>query len=118
MSELLKTIIVPTADPLAILDQKILKMVVISNDSALVEMANNLSLKPPTAIDRYVIWYKAPDFVELQKQFSSLPDDLTQVKAFSLSTKNKVADVIKADETADYVRIDQSFTKAGLPEYN
>lgn len=118
MPTLQKTIIVPTADPSTVLDQKILKMVVVVNDSALVEMANNLALKPPTAIDRYVIWYKTPDFSELKKQYPALPEDLTQVKAFSLSTKNKVADIITANETIDYVRIDQSYTKAGLPEYN
>lgn len=118
MTNLQRTIIVPGGNPETILSQKILKMIVIVDNDSFVEKADNLALDKPAGIERYVVWYLSPDFDQLKKAYPDLPDNLSGVVAFSLSTKNKVADTIKSNEQLSYSRIDSSFTKAGLPEFN
>lgn len=118
MPVLQKMIMVPPSNPKTILDQKIIKFIVLVNDESVVVKANNLALDTPANVDRFVIWYKEPDLTNIKKENPSLPNDLSLVTAFTLSEINKVADVIMNSETIDYVRIDSAYTKAGLPEFN
>jgi hypothetical protein len=118
MTILKKTTICPDQDPIIVLNQKILKMVVISNNPNLVKAADDLAQVPPTSVDRKVIWCKNPNSCDLKKMIADLPDNLDGIQAFSLSTKNKIADTIKQWTFGDYVRIDSAYTDAGLPQYN
>ncbi len=113
-----KTIIYPGQDPESTIQLPALKLVIIADNNTLVTIADNLAQYPPTSVDRYVIWFKEPAGYNLHQRFPDLPADLSTVCAFSLSIKNKVADLILTSETLDYVRIDFSFTQAGLPKYN
>lgn len=112
-----KTTIYPDENPSPILNQHILKVVVLGNKVHLVKVADDLAIDPPTAIDRHVIWFKQPDPQLLLTLFPGLPQN-NNIKAFSLSTLNNIADIIYNNEPEDYVRVDQAYTRAGLPEYN
>lgn len=118
MPQLQKTTVVPPGNPTSVLNEKIIKMIVVTNDSEFVEKADNLAINAPTAIQRKVIWYKQPDWQQLKQMFAELPYNKVDIKAFSVSTKNKIADVITVNEQADYMRIDEAYTKAGLAEFN
>ena len=117
MSQLDKTLIIPEDDPNTVVGQPILKMVILGNNQHLAQIANDLALDPPV-VDRRVLWFKDPDMAALRHLFKSLADDLGDVLAFSVSTKDLVADYIRKGEQLDYIRVDQSYTRAGLPEYN
>ena len=118
MPQLEKTIIYPGNNPDPILEKSILKIVVLTDDLGLVKKANNLSLNPPTSVDRYVIWFKEFIANDINVKYPYFPNNLADIKAFALSTKNKVAKVIYKNESTDYVDLDAAFTKAGLPQYN
>jgi hypothetical protein len=118
MTELKKTTVCSNLDSISILDQQILKMVVISDNPTLVKVADDLAQVPPTSVDRKVIWCKNLNSHDLKKMIPDLPDSLEGIQAFSLSTKNKIADTILYWKFGDYVRIDSAYTNAGLPQYN
>jgi hypothetical protein len=118
MANFNKTIQIPPASAETVIGKPIIKMVVLGNYPDVVEKANNLALEPPTEVDRWVLWFKQPNESELNVLFPNLPDDISSIVAFSLSTQNRVADTITTQEEADYVRIDQAYTKAGLPGFN
>ncbi len=115
-----KTVKSPPGSHLEFIQRPILKIVVFGNHESLVEKADNLSLDPPTSVGRGVLWLV--DGTIPQDLLNEAPElakaDTSQQKAAALSTKNKLADTISVDEPDDYVRIDEAFTKAGLPEYN
>lgn len=114
---LTKTIIYPDNILEDKLKEKILKMVVLGDKQALVDTADYLAEEPPTNIDRCVIWYKQPNFNDLKTRYPELKN-YPDFKAFSLSTTNKVADVLPDNDQEDNARIDAAYTKAGLPQYN
>ncbi|ALM49775.1 hypothetical protein AMR72_13215 [Flavobacterium psychrophilum] len=117
MSTFQKTCISPDSGINTILNKPILKLVVIGDHEDIVSIADNLALYPPMNTERYVIWYPLVDANLLMTKFPGL-SDVGNIVAFSLSKTNKVADIIAANETADYVRIDYSFTKAGAAALN
>jgi hypothetical protein len=115
-----KTVKSPPGSHSEFIQRPILKIVVFGDHEGLVEKADNLSLDPPTSVDRGVLWLVngtiPPDLVDEVPELAKV--DTGQHKAAALSTKNKLADTISLNEPDDYVRIDEAFTKAGLPEYN
>jgi hypothetical protein len=114
---LLKTVIHPDTDPESKLQEPVLKMVILGNKTELVATADYLAEEPPTEVDRWVIWYKNPDMKALKKKFPVLKN-MPEFKAFSLSTINKVADVITVNDLEDELRVEKAYTKAGLRQYN
>lgn len=117
MKELEKTTIVPDEDPKNILKEPILKMIVLGNNKPLAVMANELAFYPPIK-DRRVIWYKHFTEDEIRRLFDDLTGDFNTILAFSLSTKNLVADYIRQGDIVDEVRMEEVYTNAGLPEFN
>lgn len=113
-----KTVTHPDQDPDDILNQPVLKMVVLVDDLDLVDIANNLALDPPISVDRWVVWFKDPDDDDMRRRIPDLPPELKEIQAFSLSPMNKVSDIIYRKEKVDYVRVEHAYTKAGLPENN
>jgi hypothetical protein len=97
--------------------EPVLKLVVLGNREPLATAADAMAQNPPTNVDRWVVWYKNPDMDALKAKFTELQDK-ENFKAFSLSTKNKVADIIKSEDLEDEVRVDEAFTKAGLKKFN
>ena len=118
MREYYKTLIIPGDNPATTFDKSILKLVILGNHEQAVKDADNLARFPPTSTDRYVVWFKNPTETEIKQYIPEFEDPQDDVVAFSLSTKNKIADYITKDEKLDYVRLDHSFTKAGSPEFN
>ena len=118
MSEIRKTIIVPGGNARDVVGKPILKMVVLGNNEQVAKSASRLALYPPTNTDRYVLWFKNPSHSELKQLFENLDEDISNVVAFSVSTKDVVVDYIRTGETIDNVRLDHAYTKAGLREYN
>lgn len=129
MSELKKTIIIPDDDAtnaegkpkLKISDvvgKPILKMVVLGDSEEVATFASHLAEEPPTAVDRHVIWYKEPDHSALKLLFKNLDDNIEGVLAFAVSTKDIVADYVRAGEKIGYTRIDLAYSRAGLSEFN
>lgn len=118
MPQLLNTTTVPPEDPTSVLGKNFIKMVVVVDDPGLVTIADNLTINAPTPIKRKVIWYKQPNWQQMNNDFKGLPVNTANIKAFSVSTKNIVADTINANEEAGYVRVGQAYSKAGLPQFN
>jgi hypothetical protein len=118
MEDLEKTTIYPDQNPNAVLSKKILKLVILVNNENLVVTADRIARDMPSDIDRQVIWYKNLNDIDLINKFPGLPDDLTGIMAFSLSTRNKVSDLIKNWQDGDYERIELAFNNAGLDENN
>lgn len=109
---LLKTTIVPPNDPTPILNNaNAIKMVLVVNNATYAQMADNLSLHPPVA-DRQVIWFTDGLPANYQTQFNI--DHLNTVVAFTLSLTNKVGDIIRNNETIDYVRLSLAYYNAGI----
>ncbi len=118
MATLTKTDVVPPKELNALLNQFALKMVILVNDPELADKADYLSQNPPLGFERKVIWIPNPDFAQLAKRFPGLSADITNIQAFSLSSKNIVSHVIKKDEVVDYALIGYAFSQAGLHQYN
>ncbi len=112
-----KTCIYPDPNIDNVLSKPILKMIVVGNYSDIVRAADNLALYPPMNTARHVIWYPAISANELRTKFPGLTN-VENIKAFSLSKSNKVGDIITKNETADLVRIDLCFTRAGAAALN
>ena len=100
-----------------------LKMIVFGEDQNLIEIADNLAQKAPTSLERGVLYITSgttgpiPTALKLAiPELSQL--DLSQVKAISVSTKNKIADKVLQGEPVDQVRIDHAYARAGLSEFN
>ena len=108
---LTKTITVPPGNPDATLHLPIIKMVVVVNDAALAQLADDLAQFPPIT-DRQVVWFQNGLPANYQAEFN-VPN-LAAVVAFSLSPENDIGDVISDDETVDDVRMDEAYTAAGL----
>ena len=117
MRTLEKTTIIPNGNAIDVLGQPILKIVVLGDDEPLAQIANELAYYPPF-IDRQVLWFKYPIEDELRGLFGNFDEDFDNIKGFSLSTKNVIADYITQGEIADPVRVELSYTRAGLPEFN
>lgn len=118
MSQSPKTTIVPPSNPDSIFNTNSLKFVLVTNDQDLASMASNMALDTVANIERNVVWFTQPDWENLKQLFGGLPDEIDGVKAFVLSTKNKVADIITSNEIADYVRVGRAYATAGLEQYN
>jgi|FLOH01.1.fsa_nt_gi hypothetical protein len=112
-----KTTIVPDGNPNEILELPILKMVVLRVNEQLVQIANDLALYPPI-IDRHVLWFTDPVENELADLFGNFDEDFNNILAFSMSTSNMIADYITQGEIIDIVRVEHSYTLAGLEEFN
>jgi hypothetical protein len=117
MSPLKKTTIVPDGNPKEVLNKKILKMIVLRDNTKLAEFANELAIYPPN-IERWVIWFKNPDENEIVKLFGNLDKDFNKIAGFSLSAKNEIANYILVNELIDILRVEEAYTDAGLPNYN
>lgn len=113
-----RTTIYPDQDPLPVMEEPILKLIVLSNDMEIVKNADNLAQSDPTSIGRWVIWMQQKDNDMLETLLNEVPNNVDEVVAFALSTVNLVADAILDSEEVDYLRLDEAFTKAGLPEFN
>jgi hypothetical protein len=118
MDDLEKTTIYPDQNPNSVLSKKILKLVILVNNENLVVTADRIAQDTPAGIDRQVIWYKSLNDIDLKTKFPGLPDDLTGILAFSLSTRNKVSDLIRNWSDNDYETIEEAFDNAGLDENN
>jgi len=112
-----KTTIVHAGDPTTAADAVLsnhnaIKMIVIINDASLAQTADDLAQNPPVA-ERLVIWFPGGLPATYQALFS-IESPETAI-AFSLKLDSTVADIIRtADQPVDYVRMDQSYFKAGL----
>jgi len=113
-----KTLIYPGENPCTVLSRKCLKIVVLTDNRDIVETAEILAQNQPTSAERHVIWYKEYNDSELKNKFPGLPDNLSGIEAFSLSTTNKVCEVIKKWKDGDYVRMESVFENAELAENN
>jgi hypothetical protein len=113
-----KTLIYPGENPVSVLSRKCLKIVVLRNNRDIVETAEILAQNQPTNTERHIIWYKSYDDNELKNKFPGLPDNLSGILAFSLSTTNKVCEVISNWKDGDYVRMESIFENAELEENN
>jgi hypothetical protein len=118
MGTLSKTSTIPPASAETVLGMPILKMVILGNYPDSVIKANDLATDPPTAVDRWVLWFQLPNEGELRTLFPALPTDIDNILGFVLSTTNKIADILYKNEPIDYVRIGLAFTNGGLPEFN
>lgn len=117
MCTLEKTTIIPDGNPNDVLGQPILKMVVLRENEPLAKIANDLALYPPN-IDRQVLWFTDPSEDELRDLFGNFDENINSIVAFSLSTTNIIADYIIQGEIIDHVRVEHSYTLAGLPDFN
>ena len=108
---LTKTTIAPPTNPDPVLSLPCIKMVVIVNDAALAQLADDLAQLPPI-VDRQVIWFQSGLPAAYQATFNIT--NLPTAVAFSLKTDNTIADVIRVGESVDAVRMDSSYTNAGL----
>jgi hypothetical protein len=108
---LTKTIIVPPGNPDVTLHLPIIKMVVVVNDAALAQLADDLAQMPPLT-DRQVIWFQNGLPASYQAQFK-VPDLATAV-AFSLSPENDIGTVIRQGDIIDEMGMDEAYTAAGL----
>jgi len=118
MSTLEKTIITTEDDLPTIIDKSELKVIVLGDKEELVSLLNAVSYYTPIGINRFVIWIQEPNRNVLKEMFPSLSKDIDNVKAFALSTKNKIAYSMKEDERESLFRADRLFIKAGKTIYN
>lgn len=118
MSTLEKTIVATEDDLESILDRSELKVIVLGDREELVSLLNAVSYYTPFDINRFVIWIQDPDFDMLKEMFPVLPEDLYNIKAFALSTINKVAYAMPEEESETLFRADRLFIKAGKSIYN
>jgi|GEM_PF-3299793 len=109
---LIKTTIVPPGDANAVLNQPIIKMIVIVNDPDLAQLADNLARNPPI-VDRQVVWFPGGLPANFQATFNI--DHIDTALAFSLKIDNTVADIITTDDRpVDAVRMAIGYNNAGL----
>lgn len=94
-----------------------LAIVVLGSNSELLEIADNMATNSGPW-PREVFHIEDPDFAKLKNQFPDLPTEITNVKAFALSTKRKVADIIDHTDEVSYLTVAESFTIAGFLKYN
>ena len=84
----------------------------------LTNYADFVAQQAPMGFDRYVVWVKDADFDSIRTQIPHLPEKLTTILAFSLSTINKVASFISEGDIIDIPGIDYLFILAGDIKYN
>lgn len=101
-----------------IINDPILKLIVINDEEDFVELADMVAQQDPMGMDRRVIWIKNCDHQSVYDQIPDLSVELNNVKAFSLSTINKAARIIDIDDDINFIRIDEAYIEAGKPEYN
>ncbi len=101
-----------------ILEKKTLKLIVLTQDEEFVGIADFVAQQAPMGFDRYVVWVKDVDFDSIRTQIPHLPEKLTTVLAFSLSTINKVASFMSEGDIIDIPGIDYLFILAGDIKYN
>src|ERR1700761_2251896 len=106
---LTKTTIVPPGNADAILKLPILKMVVIVNNAAIAQTADDLAQSPPIT-DRQSIWFPGGLPAAYQGKFPL--EDPANTVAFSLSTVNQVSDELMKGETIDDIRMEKAYDKA------
>lgn len=111
-----KTTTVPSQDPAAAIASATLKIVVLGNHPDIVDKAD-AAAQHPVIVDRKVIWYQQIP-TGLDTIFSGLPAEYSNIKAFSVSTINKVAYKIIQADPADHVQIMTAYNQAGLSQYN
>ena len=124
------TIIIPASDTTLaqklfnslIYGEDVLVVVVLGNDEIstnAVQIADKRAKAVVAGYERKVAWILDRNTLlqEINKIKPGTHDitnvDLSSVTAFSVSLSNKVADIIFAYDTIDYVRIEQAFLAAG-----
>ena len=109
---LTKTTIVPPGNADNVLNQPIIKLIVVMNDPNLAQLADDLAQNPPI-VDRQVIWFQNGLPANFQAMFNI--NNLNTALAFSLKIDNTVADVIRdTDNPVDAVRMAIAYNNAGL----
>lgn len=113
-----KTLVTETELPLDIISKRCLKLVILSNDESIVEMADKVAQQKPLGVERNVIWIKSPNISTIVKQLPEIGDSINDCIAFSLSTINKVGLSIDVNSPINFVRLDRAFIKAGKNQNN
>ena len=112
------TIISSSSVPTEILAKNYLKLIVITQDEQLTSLADALAQQAPMGFKRIVVLINDVEPDLITAQFPDLPASLTNVLAFSVSTINKVACILKEDDIIDIPGIDYAFILASDTKYN
>jgi hypothetical protein len=104
--------------PAEIMNKKCLKLIVLTQDDDFVSKADFLAQEAPMSMERYVVWIKNANIDSIRNQIPNLPERLSKVVAFSLSTINKLALVINEGDIIDIPGIDYAFILASDLRYN
>lgn len=113
-----KTTICIASIPAAVLSKSSLKLIMLTADESIVQMADKLVQKNPPLVDRCVVWVKDVDRNALIKQIPDISGQLDNCIAFSLSTKNKIGLIINSTDEFDYVILGSAFAEAGKSVLN
>ena len=113
-----KTLVTETELPLDVISKRCLKLVILSNDESIVEMADKVAQHDPLGVERIVIWIKNPDISRLKNQIPEFDDFIDNCIGFSLSTINRAGLAISNNSSVNYVQLDRAYIKAGKPEIN
>jgi nitrate reductase NapAB chaperone NapD len=112
-----KTIVCEGVIPLEVLTKQCLKLVILSDDENLVNLADTIAQQEPFGVDRIVVWIHNIDTTAITNQIPEI-DDIENILAFSLSTINKVGMVVTSSSTIDLVELDSAFIEAGKTDRN
>ena len=118
MSDLDKTTIIPGGDAKEVLNKPILKIIVLVDNREIAQYANDAARRPPTPVDFQVIWFKNPNLSEIKNLIENIDDNLDDVIAFSISTKNRAAYYIRQGSRLSVPIFRNAFIKAGYAEHN
>lgn len=119
MIVLKKTTTIPDEDPKNILSKKMIKMVVLIDDKATAEHADDAAHDPLVKeVDYWVFWFRKPDFNQIRKMIPGLPSDLGNVIYFTLSTNNTIVDIVRKGDNYNEMTFRKHFVRAGKPEFN
>jgi hypothetical protein len=109
---LLKTTINPTSRALRkVLGQKTVKLLVITDNARIAQLAYDHVQQTP-GDNRQLIWVPKTRQTTLHNAIPGLPGDLRGIDALALSTENKIAAMIQADDPVTYDMIGQLYSTA------
>ena len=81
-------------------------------------MSDSVAQQTPAGVKRIVLWTKNIDNQDLMNQIPNMPHNIENCLAFSLSTINKIGQVLRDNIQMNKPRIDRAFIKAGKSENN
>lgn len=113
-----KTLVTEKELPLNVLSKKSLKLIILSIDESIVEMADKVAQQTPLGVERIVVWIQNPDISKLKNQLPEISHFIDNCKAFSLSTINRVGLSISQNSSVNFIQLDRAFIKAGKSEIN